>query len=103
MSEYTHLTQQQIDFITKHYANQETADDIKPLLTKLGVENYLLEFEDGTADLVIRNDLEDNQFFSNFCKSPTWLTPNIQAFGSGVETAIDTLNNVLSWTTQNNY
>lgn len=97
---YKYLTTEQIDFLTKHYANQETADEVQDLITqaKLNIENHLVEFDDGTADLIIRKNNEDKAFFSNFCTSPYWLTPNIQAFGGGVDIALNILNKVFGWT-----
>lgn len=96
---YKHLTTEQIDFITKHYDNQETADDVQELITqaKLDIETYLVEFDDDTADLVIRRADESKAFFSNFCTSPSWLSSNVQAFGGDVDIALDILDGVLAW------
>jgi hypothetical protein len=73
---------------------------VQELITraKLDIENYLVEFDDGTADLIIRRNDEDKAFFGNFCKSPLWLTSNIQAFGGGVNIALDILDKVFGWT-----
>lgn len=102
MTDYKYLTKQQIDFITKHYTNQETADDVQELLVLarevgLDITTDLVTFEDCTADLVIKREDGQTKYFGDLCSSPLWLSNHIQAFGGGVEIALDILDDVLAW------
>jgi hypothetical protein len=103
MTQYKYLTQQQINCITKHYTNQETADDVQELLVLtrevgLDITTTLVTFEDYTADLVIKREDGQIKYFGDLCSSHLWLSNHIQAFGGGVEIALDILDDVLAWT-----
>lgn len=99
---YKHLTTDQINFITKYYTNQETADDVQQLLIlarEVGLDFTfdLVTFEDCTADLVIRREDGQIKYFGDLSSSPLWLSNHIQAFGGGVDIALDILDDVLAW------
>lgn len=99
---YKHLTTDQINFITKYYTNQETADDVQELLVLarevgLDITTDLITFEDCTADLVIRREDGQIKYFGDLCSSPLWLSKHIQAFGGDVDIALDILDDVLAW------
>lgn len=100
--EYEYLTADQINFITKHYDNQETADDVQELLVLarevgLDITFELVTFEDCTADLVIKREDGQIKYFGDLCSSPLWLSKHIQAFGGGLDIALQILDGVLGW------
>ena len=100
--EYKHLSQDQVDFITKHYKNQETADDVQELLILAREVGFditfdLVTFEDCTADLVIKREDGKIKYLGDLCSSHLWLSKHIQAFGGGIDIALDILDDVLAW------
>ena len=95
MTEYKYLTQQQINFITKHYTNQDTMKDIKNLFYDLEEE---LDIETDYITKGINEQIPDILLFGlNGTKDLLSDFGSASSFGSNLENALSILDNILYW------